>query len=195
MNLIERAKNICLQPRSEWPVITGEGTAAADLYKNYIAPLAAIGPVASLLGWSVLGAGGFRMPIATGLAMAVVSFVVALVAVYVIAWVIDALAPNFGGEKNPAQALKVAAYSYTPAWLAGVLNLVPLLGVLVLLASLYGVYLLYLGLPVLMKAPQDKALPYTVVVVVCAVLVGLVLGAVVGLFAGMGMGVTGMPMH
>lgn len=195
MNLIERAKNICLQPRSEWPVIAGEDTSTADLYKNYIAPLAAIGPVASFLGWSVLGAGMFRMSIPGALSMAVVSFAMALVAVYVIALVIDALAPTFGGEKNQAQALKVAAYSYTPAWLAGVLNLIPALGVLALLASLYGVYLLYLGLPVLMKAPEGKAVSYTVVVVVCAILVGLVIGAVIGLFAGMGMGVAGMPMH
>ncbi|MFA5083285.1 MAG: YIP1 family protein, partial [Hydrogenophilaceae bacterium] len=90
---------------------------------------------------------------------------------------------------------KAAAYSFTPAWLAGVLNLIPSLGVLVLLASLYGIYLLYLGLPVLMKAPEDKALPYTVIVVVCAIVVGVLIGVVAGLFGGMGgapYGMTGM---
>lgn len=200
MNLIERAKNIVLKPKSEWPVIAGEAGATGDLYKNYIAPLAAIGPVASFVGLSLIGAsvpflGTIRVPLMSGLAMAIVSFVMALVGVFVIALVIDALAPSFGGEKNPAQALKVAAYSFTPAWLAGVLNLIPSLGVLVLLASLYGIYLLYLGLPVLMKAPEDRAVPYTVVVVVCAIVVGVVVGAVAGLFGGMGgtpYGMTGM---
>jgi hypothetical protein len=140
--------------------------------------------------------GTFRMPFVAGLSMAIVSFVMALVGVFVIALVIDTLAPNFGGEKNQGQALKVAAYSFTPAWLAGVLNLIPMLGVLVLLASLYGLYLLYLGLPVLMKAPEDKAVPYTAVVVVCAIVVSLVIGAVAGIFGGMGgahYGMTGMP--
>ena len=200
MNLIERAKNIVLQPKTEWGVIAGETTSTGDLYKNYIAPLAAIGPVASFIGLSLIGAsvpflGTIRVPILSGLSMAIVSFVMALVGVFVIALVIDALAANFGGEKNPAQALKAATYSFTPAWLAGVLNLIPSLGVLVLLASLYGIYLLYLGLPVLMKAPADKALPYTVIVVVCAIVVGVLIGVVAGLFGGMGgapYGMTGM---
>lgn len=191
MNLLERAKNICLQPKSEWPLIAAEETATGDLYKDYIAPLAAIGPVASFLGLSLIGTsmpflGTIRMPFLSGLSMALVSFVMALVGVYVIALVIDYLAPNFGGEKNQAKALKLAAYSFTPAWLAGILHLIPMLGALVLLASLYGLYLLYLGLPVLMKAPEDKAVSYTAVVVVCAIVVSVVMGAVAGLFGGMG---------
>ncbi|MDD5363854.1 MAG: Yip1 family protein [Gallionellaceae bacterium] len=191
MNLIERAKNIVLQPKAEWGVIAGETTSTGDLYKSYVAPLAAIGPVASFIGLSLIGAsvpflGTIRVPLLSGLSMAIVSFVMALVGVFVIALVINALAANFGGEKDQAQALKAAAYSFTPAWLAGVLHLIPSLGVLVLLASLYGVYLLYLGLPVLMKAPEDKALPYTVVVVVCAIVVGVLIGVVSGLFGGMG---------
>jgi hypothetical protein len=194
MNLIERAKNIVLQPKSEWDVIVDEDTATGDLYKSYIAPLAAIGPVASFLGLSLIGTsvpflGTIRMPILSGLSMAIVSYVMALVGVFVISLVIDYLAPTFGGEKNQGQALKLAAYSMTPAWLAGVLHLIPMLGVLVLLASLYGLYLLYLGLPVLMKAPQDKALPYTAVVVVCAIVVSVIIGAVAGMFGSMG----GMP--
>ena len=198
MNLIERAKNIVLQPKSEWQVIAGETTTTGDLYKNYIVPLAAIGPVASFLGLSLIGTsvpflGTIRMPFLSGLSMAVVSYVMALVGVFVIALVIDYLAPHFGGEKNPIQALKVAAYSFTPAWLAGVLHLIPMLGVLVLLASLYGLYLLYLGLPVLMKAPQDKAVPYTAVVVVCAIVVSVIIGVVAGLFGGIGGMHYGMP--
>jgi hypothetical protein len=198
MNLIERARNIVLQPKTEWPVIAGEATTPADLYKNYIIPLAAIGPVASFLGLSLIGTsvpflGTIRMPFLSGLSMAVVSYLMALVGVYLVALVIDFLAPNFGAEKNPVQALKVAAYSMTPAWLAGVLNLIPMLGVLVLLASLYGLYLLYLGLPALMKAPQDKAVPYTVIVVVCAIVVSLVIGGVASLFGGPHLGAPGMP--
>lgn len=202
MNLIERAKNIVLQPKTEWPVIAGEATSTADLYRNYIVPLAAIGPVASFLGLSLIGTsmpflGTIRMPFLAGLSMAVVSYVMALAGVYIVALVIDYLAPNFGGERNTTQALKVAAYSMTPAWLAGVLNLIPMLGVLVLLASLYGLYLLYVGLPTLMKAPEDRAMPYTAVVVVCAILVSVVIGAVASLFGGMGGGhYGGMPgMH
>lgn len=196
MNLIERAKKIVLQPKNEWPVIAGESTSVAELYKSYIIPLAAIGPVALFLGMSLVGVsmplvGTVRMSLISGLSMAVVSYVMALAGVFIIALIIDALAPNFGGEKNQIQALKLSAYAYTPAWLAGVLHVIPMLGMLVLLASIYGLYLLYLGLPVLMKAPEDKSVAYTAVVVVCAIVVSLVLGAVAGMFGGMG-GMTGM---
>jgi hypothetical protein len=106
---------------------------------------------------------------------------------FIVAFIINALAPTFSAEKNSAQALKVAVYSYTPAWVAGVLHIVPTLGVLALLAALYGLYLLYLGLPVLMKSPQDKAVGYTVVVVICAIVVSVVITAIGGAIVGAGM--------
>lgn len=187
MNLVDRVKNILLQPKAEWGVIAAESTPTADLYKSYIAPLAAIGPAASIIGMSVVGIsmpfmGTIRVPITSSIAHAVTSYVLTLVGVFIIALIIDALAPSFGGEKNQEQALKVAAYAATPSWVAGIVMLVPMLGIIGLLAALYGLYLLYLGLPLLMKAPQEKAIPYTVVVVVVAVVVMMVIGGVSSIF-------------
>lgn len=187
MNLVERVKNILLQPKNEWTVISGEMTSAGDLYKNYIAPLAAIGPAASIIGMSVIGitmpfVGTFRVPITSAIAQAVTSYLLTLVGVFIIALIIDALAPSFGGEKNQGQALKVATYASTPSWVAGIVMILPMLGVIALLAGLYGLYLLYLGLPLLMKAPQDKAIGYTAVVVVVTIVVMLVISGISGLF-------------
>src|SRR3546814_386237 len=93
------------------------------------------------------------------------SYVLTLAAIYIVALVIDALAPTFGGQKNPIQALKVAVYSGTAGWVAGIASLLPTLAILGgLVGGLYSLYLLYLGLPRLMKAPEDKAVVYTVVV-------------------------------
>ena len=110
----------------------------------------------------------------------------AFVGVWVLSFIVDVMAPQFGGQRDPLRALKVVAYSYTPAWVAGVLHLLPSLGVMVLLASLYGLYVMYLGLPVLMRCPKEKAVPYTAVVVVCAILVFFVLGALSMCVGGMG---------
>jgi Yip1 domain len=186
MNLVERIKNILLQPKQEWPVIAGEATNVSDLYRNYIVILAAIPAIAgfigfSLIGMSLPGVGAFRVPIGSGIAHMIVSFVLGLVGVYILALIIDALAPNFGGEKNLMQALKVAAYSSTASWLAGIFAILPLLGILGIL-GLYSLYLLYTGLPVLMKAPQEKALAYTAVVVICAIVLFVVIGAISNLF-------------
>ena len=191
MGIVDRVKNICLAPSTEWPVIAGERATTGELLTGYVAPLAAIGAVAGFIGGSLVGRslpfiGSYRVPVMTGLVGAVFALVMAIVGILILSFVINALAPTFGGEKDSSQAMKVAVYSYTPAWVAGVLQIVPALGVLGVLAGLYGLYLLYLGLPRLMKCPQDKAIGYTVVVVVCAIVLSVVITAVGALVVGAG---------
>jgi len=185
MILSERVKNIILQPAQEWKVIEKEPTTTSELYTSYIIILAAIGPVASIIGLTLFGVstpltGAYRLPIGSVIGHAVVSYALALAGVYVFGLVINALAPTFLGAKNEIQALKVAAYSSTAAWLAGVFMVVPALSFLQIL-GLYSLYLLYLGLPLLMKAPEEKALVYTVVVIVVGMVIMALIGAISGL--------------
>jgi hypothetical protein len=190
MDIVSRAKNICLTPNTEWQVIAGESSPPAALITEYVVPLAAIGAVCGLIGGSVIGrtlpfvGGTYRVPLMSGIILAVFTFVMAIVGVFILSLIINALAPTFGGEQSSAQALKVAVYSYTPAWIAGALQILPMLSLLGILAALYGLYLLYLGLPRLMKCPQEKAAGYTVIVVVCAIVLTMVVGAVGGVIAG-----------
>ena len=192
MGLVDRAKNICITPKTEWPVIAGETIPTASLMTGYVAPLAIIGPVAAFIGGSIIGhtlpfVGTWRTPIIMGVGVAIFTFVMAFVGVFILSLIINALAPTFGGEKNQQQALKVAVYSYTPAWIAGILSIIPFLGMLAMLAAFYGLYLLYLGLPRLMKCPEDKSIGYTVVVVICAIVLSVVISLIGGSFAGAGM--------
>ncbi len=186
MNFVERVKRILLSPKTEWEVIDAEPTTVAELYTRYIAPLAAIGPIAQLIGYSVFGVavpfvGTYRVPIGSAITQAIVTYVLALVGTYVLALIIDALAPTFNGQRSQIQALKLAAYSLTASWVAGIFALVPGLRILTLL-GLYSLYLLYLGLPVLMKTPREKAVGYTVVVIVAAIILAMITGAIAGVF-------------
>lgn len=186
MNLVDRVKRILLSPRTEWEVIDAEPATLAQLYTGYILPLAAIGPVAQLIGYSVFGIsvpfmGTYRVPIGSAITSALVSYVLTLAATYVLALIIDGLAPTFNGQRSQIQALKVAAYSSTANWVAGIFLLIPALMILTIL-GLYSLYLLYLGLPVLMKSPRDKAMAYTVVVVVAAVVLFMLTGVLAGRF-------------
>ena len=140
MALLDRARRIVTAPAFEWPIIAAEREDAPHLFSWYVAPLAAIGPVCAFIRTAAFS----HHPI-FGLITAVLAFVLALVNVIVIALVAAALAPSSGGVNDRMAALKLVAYSFTPAWLAGVLNLVPLLGLLSIFASLYGLYLIYLG--------------------------------------------------
>jgi hypothetical protein len=192
MDIIQRAKNICLTPATEWPVIASEPATAGGLITGYAAPLAAIGAIAGFIGGAIVGrtipfVGTYRVPFATALVAAIFMFGMALVGVFVLSLIIDALAPTFGGQKNSIQALKLAVYSYTPAWIAGVLQISTLLGILAIFAAFYGIYLLYLGLPQLMRSPQDKSIAYTAIVVVCAIVLSFVITMIGGVVVGAGM--------
>ena len=202
MPMIDRIKAICLKPNAEWPVIEAETTSTRDLMIGYVAPLAAITPIAGFVGGVFIGRtipfiGSYHVPLTTGLTLAVVTYALSLVGVYVLSLIISALAPTFGGQKSNAQALKVAVYAYTPAWVAGVLTVFTSLGILAIIASFYGLYVLYLGLPVLMKNPKEKSFGYTIVIVICAIVLWVVIGAVGAAVGGAGMlargGLAGLP--
>lgn len=180
MNLVDRAKNLILTPRTEWAVIDNEQHTVQGLYTQYVMILAAIGPVASFIGYSIVGFGSYRIPIGAGVAYMVLSYLLSLGSVYVLALIIDALAPSFGGTKSFMQAFKVAAFAPTAAWLAGIFGILPALAILSIL-GLYSLYLLFIGLPMLMKAPQDKAVPYLVVVIIAAIVLAVVVGGVASL--------------
>lgn len=176
MNLVDRAKNIILTPQTEWQVIAGEEPNVGQIMTGYVIPLALIPAVASIIGWGVVGRGvtSFNYGIASG----IVAFGVAILSVYLVALVIDALAPNFGSQKNLGRAVQLVAYSSTPGWVAGILNIVPFIGWLAMLASLYGLYVMYLGLPHMMKTPQDKVVVYLIVGIVAVVVVYAVVGGI-----------------
>ncbi|HVI99740.1 MAG TPA: Yip1 family protein [Sphingomonas sp.] len=177
-----RIKRILLQPKTEWPAIDAEATTTGAIYKGWVAPLAAIGPVAGLIGALVFGYGAlgfhYRPSVGSAITSAVVAYIMAFVGVWLLAWIIDALAPTFEATKNPVRATKVAAYSATAAWVAGILQIVPSLTLIGVLLGLYSLYLLYLGLPILMKAPPAKAMGYALATIVAAVVLFIVVNKV-----------------
>lgn len=189
MTLVDRVRNICINPNAEWPVIEQESTQSAELVTGYLAPLAALGAIAGLIGSTMLVT---HLPfgrslvegVFAGLVGACVSFVTTIGGCFAIAYVINALAPTFGGRQDSTRAFKVAVYAYTPGLVAGVLRIFPVLSILIsIVAGLYGLYLLYLGLPTVMKAPREKAAAYTVVVVLSTIVLGFVASTVLALFA------------
>jgi hypothetical protein len=172
MNLFDRVKAILVEPRNEWAKIAAEPATVQSLYTGWIMILAAIGPVALL--------------VATGsIQLAIAQYVLSLIITFVLALIVDALAPSFGGTKDFIASLKLTAYSYTVAWLAGIFNLLGLLGgLLVLVATIYAFYTFFLGAPVLKKSSPEKAVPFTLVIVLCGIVLGFLASFV---FSGMTM--------
>ncbi len=182
MDLVGRVRAIILKPKDTWEQIKGEETTIRDLYMSYAAILAIIPPVATFIGWSIVGMSfmgfSYRIPFASGAGYAVFHYVLSLIAIYAVAFIIDMLAPNFGSQKNMVSAMKVAVYANTPIWIASILFIFPALSPIVMIASLYSLYLLYLGLPVLMETPKEKIVGYIIVVIIVSVIVFYLTGMI-----------------
>jgi hypothetical protein len=168
--LVERVKGILFQPRGTWAAIDTEPTTTAALYVRYVIPLAGLAAVARLIGVAFVGFPVIaRPPLLSVLVWAALYFGFELLAVDIIAFVIDWLAPRFGAQWSPIQALKVAAYARTPLWIAGLALVVPTLQVVaIVVGALYSIYLLWLGIPELMKAPKHRMPVYALATVVAA---------------------------
>lgn len=195
MNIGERVKKIILSPKEAWAEIKTEQTTVQDIYLSYAVILAAIPAIAqfignALIGTSVMGV-HFRWSIGRALGYAIFFYALGLAGLLLTAFIADSLAPSFGSNKNFVNAFKAVAYSMTPVWVAGILYIIPFLGVLVLLAGLYGLYLLFIGLPELMDTPKEKSLGYVIVVIVVNIIVFFVVSAIVGaIFAPGRVGIT-----
>ena len=180
---VNRLKGILLQPGSTWKAIDGEFTKPAALYRGWVLPLALIGPICGAFGTLVFGLsfgviGSYRVPVQSIATLAVVDYVLSVVGVFALSMIVNALAPTFGGQKNDVQALKLAAYGSTPWFVAGVFQLLPQLALVRILVSLYTVYLVFSGIPIVMKPAKDQAMGYAIVAVLGAVVVALIVLAV-----------------
>ena len=185
MNLIERAKNILLTPKTEWDAINAETPNTTKILTTYVIPLVAIGAIASFIGWGLIGKSyfGYRFHnMGWGVRYALIALITGIVSTYLMAFVVDALAPTFKSEKNFGRSFQLAAYSYTAGWVGGIFNILPSLAIIGVLIGLYGLYLLYLGLPKLKKTPQDQVTGYfvasLVAMIVASFVIGLILAAI-----------------
>lgn len=184
--IIQRARALLVTPRTEWPIIAVEPATVQSLYRDYFMILAAIPPICqfvkvSILGYAWHGFRVYRLGMGAGLSAAIVAYVTSLAAIYVLAIIVEALAPNFGGESNRIQALKVSGYAYTASWVAGVGLILPgLSGLIALAGAIYSVYLFYLGLPSTMKVLPERAISFTAIVVISGFVLGWIIAVVVG---------------
>ncbi len=177
-NLIERAKNLILTPAAEWDRIAGETPNTGALITGYIAPLSAVAAIAGALGWMILtgfagvgGAGVFGALIGV-----VVQVICAIIGVFLMSLLINVLAPTFASQADQNRAFQLAAHYPTPVWIAAIATIIPFIGGLIVLAGgLYAIYELYVGLPKLMKTPEDKRVPYVASIIVILLLIGAVI--------------------
>ncbi len=182
MNLLERAKNILFKPKDEWTVIASETPNTPSLIFSYVLPLALIPAIAKFIGFGVFGfhIGRFAglSGLGWGISSGIISLITTILAVYIVAFIIDILAPSFKSEKNFGRSMQLVAYSFTPMWVAGILYLIPFLGIIASILGLYGIYIMYLGLGDIKKTPEENKVGYLVVSALVSIVLMWIISAI-----------------
>lgn len=185
MDLVARVQGILLKPKEEWAKIKDESITIPQLFTSYAVILAAIPAAAQFIGYGLIGfsrpLGWARYGIGRAFFYGILYYIFALASVYVFGLVINLLAPSFSSKQDPVKAMKLAVYAMTPAWVAGILYLVPLLGFLAVIAGMYGIYILYLGFAnPLMDTPKEKVITYLVVSMVVYIVLWIIVAVILG---------------
>lgn len=169
-----RAKSFVVDPEGTWPIVKAEPGSERDLYRNFILMMAAIPPLCQLIGGGIIGGQGFG----AALNVAVISYLIGIISIYLLALVFERLAPLFGGKPSRLNCLRLIAYGYSASYLAGVLNLVPsaLVAFIVALLSLYSIYIFYTGISVMTDVPQERRLGFFAASIVAGIVVMFIIG-------------------
>ncbi len=182
MNLINRAKNMILTPKTEWEAVAAEKADVNQIIINYVVPFTIAGAVAAFIGYGLIGFGfGLFRFVGTswGIYYALLLIIRYVAGMLITAFVADALAPSFGSEKNFGKSLQLVVYGSTPAFVAGLFSILPFLSAIIIGAgSIYSIYLWYLGLGPVKKTPEDKKIVYLIVTFAILLVVYFVIGAI-----------------
>ncbi|MCI0470346.1 MAG: YIP1 family protein [Candidatus Aminicenantes bacterium] len=181
--IIKRVIGLVTKPKEEWQEIKKTDMTVAQMFTGYAMILAAIPAIAGFIGYSLIGIsygiGSFRYPAGRGILWAILMYIFSLAGVYLLAFIIDALAPSFGSTKNMVVSLKIVIFAYTATWVGGIFYIIPSLAILAGLISLYTLFLLYLGMEILKEVPKDKMVGYFVVTIIVSIIIYFLIGFII----------------
>ncbi|HEV2482348.1 MAG TPA: Yip1 family protein [Puia sp.] len=181
MSLFARVRQMLFHPVTEWRSIGGEKGTMRSVLVGYVLPMALIPAVCSFVGYGFVGADGLLFRVSGlywGTSMAIDSLITSLSVYLLGTWLVDRMAPAFGGKRDLGRSAQLVAYAYTPAWLAGIFYLLPTVQELVVL-GLYGVYLFYLGIPIMKRMPDNQRIAFTISSAIILIIIRFVVGLVI----------------
>jgi hypothetical protein len=182
--IISRVKAVLFDPPNAWTSIKAEQATIKELYLNYFLVLAALPPLCGFLGNVIFGVtlpfiGTIHPPFFSALGGALFRYVLSLGGMYVLALILQFVAKNFSGNPDLSNTFKLAAFSYVPAYVFGVLGIMPgFVAMIGGLLSLYSIYVFWTGVTPMTDVPEGKKIPFTIVSAILAIIVFAVIGVI-----------------
>jgi hypothetical protein len=183
-NTIELVKDLTFKPKETWADIKGREMTAGAIMRDYLIILAALPAIAQFFGrWIIgvsipFGGGMVKLSFFASLVSALIGYVLTVAGIWAFAKILQFLAPKFDSSNDETMALKIAVFSASPYLIAGIVGIIPALGVIAFLVGIYCLYLIYVGLPIVMDTPKEKSLPFTVVSIIAVILIAIIIGAI-----------------
>lgn len=194
-SIINRGINIILKPKEVFNQIKTEQITKEQLI-IYLGIFALPGLIGYIVGYGVvgisysvyIGQASYKVPIAWAVGFGILYYITTIIGIIIFGYIVNMLAPSFKSKQNLMQAMKLVVFSATPALLAGIFNIYPPLTLLIFLAALYGLYMLYIGIPIFMETPNDQHIVYLIVSIVAYFVIIFIISWVVSsiMWAGLG---------
>jgi hypothetical protein len=162
MKMVNQAKNLLINPKGTMLKLKDEQVTMMDII-IYLAIIAVPTFLGMLLGYGFFWSWGNGNFLGYAFAMAIITYILSIVGIIIFGFIFNALAGNFKSKQNKMQALKLVSYAATPWLLLGIVNVYPPAGLIALLGGIYGLYILYLGIPIFMETPKEQEIPYFII--------------------------------
>lgn len=166
LHLVQRVVNMLIRPKSEWLVIESEESNKVKLLTGYILILALLPFILDFISFAFIRSG---YSLTYAITNSILSLAISISVVYLSAYISEYLAPSFFAPKDFGRSFQLICYSFTPVWVSSILTLFTGYNLIsIFLGFAYMTYLLRTGIPVLKKADDDKALGYSILMVISA---------------------------
>jgi len=162
--MLSHLVGILVNPSEEWKKIRDVDCTISKCYCGYVLIMAAIAPVSgyfgtTLFGWEIGAREAIKLSASSALVIAIAYYIVTLVGVFSMGLVIHWMGKTYGAEQNLSRCIRLAAFTATPLFLVGFVELFPILWlnfIIGLPALAYSVKLLYTGLPIMMEIEDER---------------------------------------
>ncbi|SHK74669.1 Protein of unknown function [Marinobacter antarcticus] len=183
-------------PDQQWEAIRRESESVTRLYTGHVLLLALIPALAGFfgttqVGWQIGDGQVTRLSISSALSLSVLFYAAMLAGIFILGKFIDFFAATYDAVDETPRGITMAAYTATPIFLIGVIAVYPNIWVNMLaglVAIAYAVYLLYEGLPILMRIPEDRGFMFATAVLTVGLIMFVALLAISVVIWSMGIG-------
>ena len=183
-----------VNPGREWLAIRDDSTTVGKLYAAHVMVLAAIPAISGFIGttqfgWQIGAGDPIKLTLQSAGVIAVLYYIAMLVGVFAIGWMIHWMGTTYNAHVPLSKCVILAAYTATPLFLIGIMELYPVLWVNMvvgIVALAYTVYLLYSGVPIMMGISEDRGFLFSSAVLAVGLVAFVALLAVTVILWGMG---------